>query len=103
MGTRRSDRNRGPEGDPPGVEPMSLIPREARERRDDRDRERSKSLHLKKEHVRKELVKKEHVKKEPAKFERTTTIVVEVNVVKKEEGMIVGKGSDIRTAVPTLK
>ena len=43
MGTRRSDRNRGPEEDPPGVEPMSLIPREARERREDRDRERSKS------------------------------------------------------------
>ena len=31
MGTRRSDRNRGPEEDPPGVEPMSLIPREIRE------------------------------------------------------------------------
>ena len=28
---------------PPGVEPMSLIPREARERREDRDRERSES------------------------------------------------------------
>ena len=43
MGTRRSDRNKGPEEDPPGVEPMSLIPREAREKREDRDRERSES------------------------------------------------------------
>ena len=43
MGTRKSDRNKGPEGDPPGIEPMSLIPREIRERREDRDRERSRS------------------------------------------------------------
>ena len=26
MGTRKSDGNKGPEGDPPGIEPMSLIP-----------------------------------------------------------------------------
>ena len=45
MSTRKSDRNKGPspEEDPPGIEPMSLIPREARERREDRDRERSPS------------------------------------------------------------
>ena len=45
MSTRKSDRNKGPnpEGDPPGIEPMSFIPREIRERRQDRDRERSPS------------------------------------------------------------
>ena len=45
MSTRKSDLNKGPspEEDPPGIEPMSLIPREIRERRDDRDRERSRS------------------------------------------------------------
>ena len=45
MSTRKSDRNKGPspEEDPPGIEPMSLIPREIRERREDRDRERSRS------------------------------------------------------------
>ena len=34
MSTRKSDRNKGPspEEDPPGIEPMSLIPREIRER-----------------------------------------------------------------------
>ena len=45
MSARKSDRNKGPspEEDPPGIEPMSLIPREDRERREDRDRERSPS------------------------------------------------------------
>ena len=45
MSTRKSDRNTGPspEEDPPSIEPMSLIPREIRERREDRDRERSRS------------------------------------------------------------
>ena len=45
MSARKSDRNKGPspEEDPPGIEPMSLIPREIRERREDRDRERSPS------------------------------------------------------------
>ena len=45
MSTRKSDRNKGPspEEDPLGIEPMSLIPREIRERREDRDRERSRS------------------------------------------------------------
>ena len=45
MSTRKSDRNKGPspEEDPPGIEPMSLIPRQIRERREDRDRERSTS------------------------------------------------------------
>ena len=34
MGARKSDRNKGPspEEDPPGIEPMSLIPREVIEK-----------------------------------------------------------------------
>ena len=45
MSMRKSDRNKGPspEEDPPSTEPMSLIFREDRERREELDREKSPS------------------------------------------------------------